>query len=81
MTDETDAPEQRAVDVADWYRHPDGSIEVVIHIEEHILTAREYPHAPVFREAVEDADYQGKHRGMALLAKLGGLDEPLEEVE
>lgn len=58
-----DAAEPRR---ADSYEHPDGTREVVFHVEDgRVLTVREYPDREAFRAGVAGATYAGQHAGVA----------------
>jgi hypothetical protein len=50
-----DAPER-----GDQFRHPDGTYEVVFHVEDdRVLTVREYPTDEAYRDATGEAAFEG----------------------
>lgn len=62
---------------ADSYDHPDGTREIVFHVEgDRVLTVREYPDREAFREGVAGASYAGEHPGVA---DLPGVEAFAEE--
>ena len=56
------------VSKADYYRHSDGTIEVVYAVcGDVVLTVREYERRSDFGDAIGDAEFVGKHDGVAEL--------------
>lgn len=73
-----------AVETADHYRHPDGTVEVVYALEDGaVLTFREYPNEERFATATAAADYLGEHPGVAELPDVatedGDGEQPVAE--
>lgn len=66
-----------AVTKAAEYRHDDGSVEIVVAVEEgRVLTVREYPDEATFTDATESAAYVGQHEGVEDLPGVEAFQGP-----
>ena len=75
-SDEADDSHETDPRKADHYRHRDGTDEIVFAVEDgHVLAIREYRSVEDFRNAVEDAEFVGTHKGVEDLPSVEAFEE------